>query len=168
MTDKFREAFNVEVQSTRPDGYRRGGFGLNRGLNKLEKVSRTALIQLKRDHSLLIHHVKPVGVDDEEDADRAFHEMLQTSQNAGEKSVGSLSLNMNMPHGQSSANVIEPTAAEQLAAHIPALTPEQFTAGGVPAAPALAELAGRPVSAAERDEAWQVHLANADADNAKD
>lgn len=143
MNSHDKEVFNVDVQSTHRDGYRRGGFSLKRGLNHLENVSYQSVIQLKRDHSLLVHDIEPVRMDT-----TALNVSLtlpaasaQSAENAGEKLLDTGDL----------------TLTERLAALIHRLTPEQFTQGGVPDVKALAAVAGEAVTAADRDAAFALH-----------
>lgn len=151
MNEQNSEAFNVEVQSTRPDGYRRGGFSLSRGINHLANVPAASLILLRRDPSVAVLDYVPVGMGAEENRSALFSPVPSPFANAGAQQLGAGELNP--PSG---GGLVEPTLAELLAAHIPVLTPEQYTAGGLPDLKALAELAGRPVTAAERDEAFAV------------
>lgn len=148
MTDK-NEVFNVEVHSTRPDGYRRGGFRLTRGTNRLEMVDGSALQRLRSDTSLLVKDVVPAS----------GSLLMQAVQTEGRED----SLLSNAKTALSLRQETETAAGTQLLADdvtpldalIATLTPEQFTQSGLPDTKALSALAGRPVSAAERDAAWQ-------------
>lgn len=143
MNAHDKEVFNVDVQSTRRDGYRRGGFSLKRGLNHLENVGRQSLIQIKRDSSLLVHKVEPVGVD-------------STRINTNVEIPAGLPPR-NEDAGAQLLDTGELTLAERLAALIPQLTPEQFTQGGVPDTKALSAVAGEAVTAADRDAAFALY-----------
>lgn len=145
MNERNKEVFNVAVQSTRPDGYRRGGFGLSRGINHLENVPRAALVAFKRDLSLLILHVVPVGLDSPEAenirADVAIPLQTESTETTGPQLLDTHEL----------------TLIERLAALIPDLTPEQYTQGGAPDIKTLAAIVGVPVTAADRDAAFALH-----------
>lgn len=169
MKDQENEVFNVQLQSTRPDGYRRGGFSLSRGINRLSGVTRSAVIQFKRDHSLLVLEVEPVGMGELTNGGFGLNENAPGAgaQNAGAQSLdaGGLNLNVdnlnaesvNLNNGGPAPTGEELTLAERLAALISQLTPEQYTQGGVPDAKALAALAGIAVSAADRDAAFALY-----------
>lgn len=180
MKDQENEVFNVVLQSTRPDGYRRGGFSLTRGINRLENVTRPSIIQFKRDTALLVLEAEPVGVGKAEtrvsinvsipagsSAENAGAQSLDAGGmsvsvdnlhlNAGSVNLSADSLNQIQNDDTQRLNDGEKTLAERLAALIPQLTPEQYTQGGVPDAKALAALAGEPVSAADRDAAFALY-----------
>lgn len=160
MKEQNNEVFNVSVQSTRPDGYRRGGFDLKRGINQLKHVSFTALMQIKRDKSVAILDVErirpdePLGMGNQNvTVNLDLPQVFSTDENTGAQQLD------NGMNADTSALLKTPA---ELALLIPQLTPEQFTQSGVPDSKALATLAGQSVTAAERDEAWALHLANAD------
>ena len=142
MNDKH-EVFNVALQSTKHDGYRRGGHSLSRGINRLKNVTRSSLVAFSRDLSLLIHHVEPVGMDS---AQSDVSVELPAAPATGAADAG--------PELLDNDGV---TLTERLAGLIPQLTPEQFTQGGVPDVKALSALAGEPVTAADRDAAFALH-----------
>lgn len=165
MKDQENEVFNVVLQSTRPDGYRRGGFSLTRGINRLENVTRPSLIQFKRDTALLVLEVEPVGVGA---AETALSINLQIPPGTGAENAGAQSLDAGVNLSADSLNLLQNTGTqlqgnagetlpERLAVLIPQLTPEQYTQGGVPDTKALAALAGEPVSAADRDAAFALY-----------
>lgn len=150
MKEQQREVFHVELQSTRPDGYRRGGFGLKRGINRLENVSESALAQLQRDHALLILSATSAAPGPGRDLP------------AADLSGAGVALSGTEDAGtQPLAAGTELTPVQQLAAHIAAMPAEQFTKGGAPDLKALSALAGRTVTAAERDEALALHQQSA-------
>ncbi|EPI9148599.1 HI1506-related protein [Salmonella enterica subsp. enterica] len=142
MNDKH-EVFNVALQSTKHDGYRRGGHSLKRGINRLENVTRTSLVALHRDPSILVHQVEPVGVDSAK-FDVSFE--LPAAPAPGSTDARKELLDNDGV-----------TLAERLAGLIHQLTPEQFTQGGVPDVKALSALAGEPITAADRDAAFAMH-----------
>ena len=139
MTEK-NEVLNVEVHSARPDGYRRGGFRLNRGTNHLEMVVASALSVLQRDKNLLVKTVVAC--------------QAHTENQDGGLSRGEIALSVQVPVSDAGAQLLADDV-DPLLAMIASLTPEQFTQSGLPDTKALSALAGRPVPAAERDTAWQ-------------
>ena len=145
MREQNKEVFNVTVQSTRPDGYRRGGYGLSRGVNRLEGVQRAALVAFGRDQSLLILRVVPLGLDSTE-PDDSRTDVALTLPTPGAEATGPQLLDPS-----------ELSLVQRLAALIPDLTPEQYTQGGAPDIKALSAAVGEPVTAADRDAAFELH-----------
>lgn len=146
MNTKFERcevSFNVELQSTRPDGYRRGGYSLSRGINHLSNVTHAALYLLQRDASLIVLNATPTPAS----AALACSDSNQSSgvalENAGAQLLG--------------ADAGELSPEQSLAALIAQLTPEQFTQSGLPDLKALSALAGHNVSAHERDAAFSLY-----------
>jgi hypothetical protein len=152
MNHNAHEVFNVKLQSTRDDNYRRGGYALKRGINDLENVSRSSVIAFKRDPSIALLNVEPMGMGTEENLSSELDASYSALKDAGAQPLDGAA-------GQLNASGGEQNAVQFLAGLIDQLTPAQFTQGGVPDAKALSALAERTVSAAERDEAFALHQA---------
>lgn len=150
MTDK-NEVFNVEVHSTRPDGYRRGGFRLSRGTNRLEMVSESALWLLRRDTSLLVKNVVPAS------GSLSTRETLDETREENDLHRAEVTVSLQPASGEAAGAQRLADGVDPLVTMIAGLTPEQFTRGGVPDTKALSALANRPVTAAERDAAWELY-----------